>query len=1587
MAIDEVLQAVGPNPGEHVVLRRMALTGADQIFMAACRHAYVAGDPEGLKTYLALHLDALSDASEGWRDRPDGLNGTTLGPAAHAASVLAGLVRAMCTGEDAGGAVERALVHVDAAHVVIGRADNDVPTELGVGGTPGLRHVLSHLDLQHHDGRGAVALLALQIADLLPRYGRHTVRLPVLFQRGDQHGEVGELRLARLDCPQTGLFPDPRTMAFFSADAEFGDALATAWEGSPLADADKDAAVTWSITEGSGPVLRVDGGSLGGALAVGLAELDRRRAPLRVKRLDQRCAVSAALGSDGALARVEHVAQKLDAAADRKPALRHVVLPEANRGDTAAENPPVKVRFAATVKDATSAARRGNRGLLAAVAGAAAVTALFGGLFLSQRAESQHRTEVAAKRRTADRLERLADGTGDRSVGDLSLQALLLLAAADLTREAGDPAAADELLRSAIVVPSGAVERLDADVDGVDRLDYLGPGMLVSSDSGQLAYIDAFGDVVSRHTEGPGIASLAQPRLRAVARLPQLDVFATVMHAGDDDPQELVILASPPEAHSPDAEPMEELARIEIEGAPVRALAYEDGGGRLISASVDRVTQWSVAYPTPSPSWTCELGTGAAPEGTPEPTAAVVDPSSGAPLILFDDGRLLRVEDAWGSRSAQPDAPPCAMTEILAAVGTDTIAATTTTEPPDDAAAPPEVLVATAVPSGGEVLVRSSGPRPPATVRLGEGPPVTALALRSDGRAVAVARSGEGDDRVVEVHDLTTGGQLATFAGHDGPLAYTPDGLVATERGGRVLDVLVDAAWVTPRGAVAEHAAQAVATGRESFATTRTGSAIGVFHLDRRRPGSYVTFPEGWVSPSNGAFGRLFDVDDGGTLLASALMREDEPRSARVSLWDVATGREIALPYVPAIRRERVNDPIGVRFVDGEDAFVVAYRRGDIVRYARDGSRWRATPLWEGGATRAVWGMELVRDRLTVLTFEPNVGGDDWFQEVVSLSPVDGTVRNRWDVRPLGLDLGPPDGESRLAFTVPLSGGDVLLVETGGTVYRLEADGGHDGPLGLDEDLVVTGAEVSAADGIVALGGRQGVVAIDVDGALRRAHDRYGPMASVGVTSDGRYLVGSEYLAGRTAVIPLEASDQRADLCLTAGRELTRREWSAYVGEVTGYRELCADVNTAQEGLSHAVREMQQAQPAALLHSATTDQARSLRPFCDPGVRSPAVVASRHGDLSWATATHGELAPGVTATVCAAGELRWVLPSSGPNGDATDPSQLSILAGEDDDGEPIVALLLRTVPQDGGGYSLWIDVVGTDGFVTSVQAPRANVFADLGGRLIVRSMVDDIVVDATFGPVPDTSRWALTRAVPDGDAPPAGSVVADVATTLPGPSLALEAVPFTGSEWRVIAVLGDERPLVVVGDAQGPSGTAELVRSEDDPAGYELVAWREDNRLVCGDRGAGRPDMPVLTAEMRAAARCDIAADDLVLTNRGLGPLRLGMSVDEALATGVARFEGAPVDGPRRCARASTRFPLAGADLRFDDGRLVGISVVSPVLPTVDGLRVGSSRDDVEDVLGDPEGDETVSVRYASGSSRVREVVIGEPELLCVPEV
>jgi WD40 repeat protein len=405
-----------------------------------CRKAV--GDPDataGLIRRLAPDGDAARAFAtrNTWpgESRLTGAADRPLGPAQSAALAAANVVTALTSGTDTGDVLRDAAAHWRRANVlpVLALSGADIDTGLAdPRANVAARRLAVRTDEAAPPDTAAFGLLALLVRALTTGWPRRRreVQVPVLFDRRSTGGS-GTLRLTLLDAGPPGLYPDPRAMLFLVADRRFAQALDVAWRtaAAPLTGR----CVVWRLTTDELPVDQVAGGSLGAAFGVALTDLARRTPPpIRVRRLDRRCAITAGLEPDLRLSPVTGIPNKLEQAIRQR--LRVILAPPADP-ETLPEPllRDARVRFAADLPAAVRLSRtRLNPAFVAIVAALLlAVAGVSGGVLAAAReSRAAHVRAVAAallpaaaSLRTADPagallLEALAvrlDGTGARA--------------------------------------------------------------------------------------------------------------------------------------------------------------------------------------------------------------------------------------------------------------------------------------------------------------------------------------------------------------------------------------------------------------------------------------------------------------------------------------------------------------------------------------------------------------------------------------------------------------------------------------------------------------------------------------------------------------------------------------------------------------------------------------------------------------------------------------------------------------------------------------------------------------------------------------------------------------------------------------------------------------------------------------------------------------------------------------------------------------------------------------------------------------------------------------------------------------------
>jgi hypothetical protein len=108
-----------------------------------------------------------------------------------------------------------------------------------------------------------------------------------------------------------------------------------------------------------------------------------------------------------------------------------------------------------------------------------------------------------------------------------------------------------------------------------------------------------------------------------------------------------------------------------------------------------------------------------------------------------------------------------------------------------------------------------------------------------------------------------------------------------------------------------------------------------------------------------------------------------------------------------------------------------------------------------------------------------------------------------------------------------------------------------------------------------------------------------------------------------------------------------------------------------------------------------------------------------------------------------------------------------------------------------------------------------------------------------------------------------------------------------------------------------------------------------------------------------------VRGSEWVVTTHGAGPLRIGMSIDEARAAARGALAAPSNSDPSAC----TYVPIAGAPkgiaVMVEGGRVVRIDVDSGSVPTAEGARVGDTEERIRTIYP---GDVTIAPhKYTNG--------------------
>jgi hypothetical protein len=154
--------------------------------------------------------------------------------------------------------------------------------------------------------------------------------------------------------------------------------------------------------------------------------------------------------------------------------------------------------------------------------------------------------------------------------------------------------------------------------------------------------------------------------------------------------------------------------------------------------------------------------------------------------------------------------------------------------------------------------------------------------------------------------------------------------------------------------------------------------------------------------------------------------------------------------------------------------------------------------------------------------------------------------------------------------------------------------------------------------------------------------------------------------------------------------------------------------------------------------------------------------------------------------------------------------------------------------------------------------------------------------------------------------------------------------------------------------------------------------------LACKDSAHNRADTSRSSRGPNASAAGDVTALWMV-TARGVGPVRVGMSASEASAAlGQPLVMPSEATADDRCAYATWRGSPPGVSLMIENGHVERVDVDSASVPTTAGVRVGDSEESVRSVYAervtttphkyDPSG-HNLTVRPASAADSMFRIV------------
>jgi hypothetical protein len=1164
--------------------------------------------------------------------------------------------------------------------------------------------------------------------------------VPVLLSRR-QVGEVGTIRVFRVPDGPPGLFPDPSTMAITACDDAFRVAVRNAWaaKGMPAQT------ILWSIDAEASDAFH--GESAGAAFALALDELRRRMGRLgrvRYRRFNNSYVISATLsGAQGQLRGVGGLAEKLDEAA--RAGKKHVVLSEQDRttgsdgrsgGADGAARSGLEVIYAKTLNDAIAVTRRLNPMFVATLATSLVTLAALaiGGTVATDKIQAAEQQANAGKiLSVVSSLQRLAQQTGTTTLPDLQAKAQDLITAYILAEQAGRPDLASQIVGSDLRMDPGVLSPLNADLGTIQGVYHGGQYSVVTSRKGKIMLADDTGsNILGTYTLAPGAEVITQPVVMALATAPYAADFATVSQVPFDA------------LHGGTAATLDIFSatgKLTLIGrAPgftstrVRGLSYSPDGSRLVALSQTNAYFWDASHAIPRLTGSCALPD----DGSAVPVSLFPDPKSSRPLVVYSDSGVRSLSSwnlntvgaicgtavvikPWAGTLAKPDTSRLTPPPIITA-GVDS-------SPSGGSSA---VAMIAAITSGGRVKVRDLASGRVLTLPV-SAPAVSVSGPYGDYVAVQVNSSGK---TAVQVWNwrVTTGGKPkleVTYPGVQFPGAFPGDHDLATSASGEIVDVLNSSKGeIYPIGfaGLRLESSMATAAGQASFAMLNSRT-IAVYSVSNHRQATYLSLPSGYNLPggSDNRFNSYMAISQDGRYVAMIVGPGEAPFSQtslngrKVIVWDVATGLSTDLTdrLGKSVSRHR---PADVRFVPGSDDILVNYEDGTLARVRHTTIGWGVSDLLHASSAGINFGMETGPGGIYLIERRPNPNGPA-VDHVLRLSYT-GSVLRSWDFSALQIHA---------PAIAPLSDTGVLLIDIGGTAWRLRPGGSTGKPVDLNTQFVFEARQIPGTEHVL-IAGRLNTQVYDlahdvITSGTATGGSGAGPLVNFAITADGRYLLGSDVLFDRMGLAVLTSRGRLARLCeLAGGTGMSRQQWAYYVGGITPYTDPCAQVLSVNREFTSLGEQADFSSPPLLVQTPTATTAVTLGATC----AAPVPTGQASGVFTWRDV-------GGTEVICVSRTLKWVVPNA---------AGTSVHAGRVD-GQDVLAITGKKAPSTGDPTDTAIDVLLPEAPATSFTALHGTVSVTSAGVAVTTSSPGALRIRDTLGPNQD-GYWREQSAVPDG---------------------------------------------------------------------------------------------------------------------------------------------------------------------------------------------------------------------------------------------